>query len=993
MQIRLFKRHEEFRRHFDNLYISLREKKPDHIVLAGDLLHNKSALSPEQLNVFIDFLKNLADIAPLHLIAGNHDTVLNNLTRLDSISPIIKALDNESIKYYKHSGVYPVDDKFDFVVFSCLDDELSWPKEENTNKSKINIGLYHGFVQGALLQNGAIIEDCPYRLQDFFTKVDYLMLGDIHKTQYLDKDKRAAYCGSILQQNYGEDLEHGYLFWEITSKKRHDVNFVKLPKICPYYTLTLGNDLSIPDNLNYQQKARIRIFSRQLNVFEKKTITDQITAKFDPVELLFMDDANIHRQDLKLTSLDEKLENLGNLDIQDKLLRNYLIRYNLSEEVVEKVLELNKTYNLKIREKDDTFRNIQYKLGKMTFHNTFSYGENNEFDFSKYKGIVGIFGKNASGKSSVAVDIPLYTIFNRISKDGVVKNDLIINENKEDCASEIEIIVGKEKHIITRATHVYTKSGKKEGEPVIQGKTDVSYKIIYENGTEEDHTAEKRQDTDQVIRSKFGTIEDFISTSMAPQWQLLGIINAGATERLKLIGRYFDIDIFAQKHKMANEDWKGIKGQIKLYESINFEEKLSETTREIQHQQELVEKFQNQRQQADLSIKELEKKIVELRSNVVRVQVSKLSESQIDVAISAKKLDIEKWQKQIEESQRLSKKKQEIDIDSLTEQRDKWAKVNECESLASVLELGCGCKHQENCENHIKIKDFRKKAELLKSDLHIPQSQVLKQICDWNDIRPKDITGLLQAASADKKELSLLERQKEDLQTNKEQLIKNRELEKQLEEIVSQRDGSLRIRKIAEDQYVYHFGELQRLKAVLAEIKENKLTYESIRTQYDVYHYFLSAMSKDGIAKQIIADNLSIINQEIKKILSKGAGFNIEIESDDDGKAIEIYFSHERSKKRKIELTSGMEKTLSAIALRAALINVTTLPRSNVFVLDEVFTALDPEYMDAVGRMLEYLKQIFDSVIIITHIEGFKDLVDKVVEVERDNDGFSKISE
>ena len=51
-------------------------------------------------------------------------------------------------------------------------------------------------------------------------------------------------------------------------------------------------------------------------------------------------------------------------------------------------MEINKRYNVRARAKDDIFRNVQYKLGKMSFYNTFSYGEDNEFDFSKLSSIL-----------------------------------------------------------------------------------------------------------------------------------------------------------------------------------------------------------------------------------------------------------------------------------------------------------------------------------------------------------------------------------------------------------------------------------------------------------------------------------------------------------------------------------------------------------------------------------------------------------------------------
>jgi len=179
----------------------------------------------------------------------------------------------------------------------------------------------------------------------------------------------------------------------------------------------------------------------------------------------------------------------------------------------------------------------------------------------------------------------------------------------------------------------------------------------------------------------------------------------------------------------------------------------------------------------------------------------------------------------------------------------------------------------------------------------------------------------------------------------------------------------------------------------IEEIKASMVEYETLVEEYEAYEYFLKAMSKDGIARMIIAENIGVINKEIEKILSQGVGFTVELESSANGKAIDIFFRHPRSPRRLIEICCGMEKTLAAIAIRAALINITTLPRSNIFVIDEAFESLDPEYVASLVAILDYLKQLFEIVIIITHIDSFKDIVDYVVEIERNEEGYAKIHE
>ena len=56
IHIRLKDRHLEYRNVFDNLYKKLnRKKKNSLIVLTGDILHSKDELSPECIDLTIDF--------------------------------------------------------------------------------------------------------------------------------------------------------------------------------------------------------------------------------------------------------------------------------------------------------------------------------------------------------------------------------------------------------------------------------------------------------------------------------------------------------------------------------------------------------------------------------------------------------------------------------------------------------------------------------------------------------------------------------------------------------------------------------------------------------------------------------------------------------------------------------------------------------------------------------------------------------------------------
>ena len=141
------------------------------------------------------------------------------------------------------------------------------------------------------------------------------------------------------------------------------------------------------------------------------------------------------------------------------------------------------------------------------------------------------------------------------------------------------------------------------------------------------------------------------------------------------------------------------------------------------------------------------------------------------------------------------------------------------------------------------------------------------------------------------------------------------------------------------------------------------------------------ALSKDGIPLNIVRKRLPIINAELSNILQSPTGFTLELESDEETNDMEIYLNYGDSR-RIIECGSGMEKMMSSIAMRAALTNVSSLPKSDVFIVDEGFGALDGKNLESCTALLRELTKYFKSIIIISHVDGIKDAVDNIIEID-----------
>lgn len=180
--IRSLSRHAEYKEVFLDFVKQCKEQHVDHIFIGGDTFHTKcSGMSPECIEFICWWFGALAEAAHVHVTLGNHDFNMTNKTRQDAISPIIQAIDNPRIHFYKDSGVYEFAPGYVWGVFSLWDEE-NWDNVKPV-PGKVNIACYHGPVWGATTETDWLVEEGI--TVEYFRAWDFVMLGDIHKTQYL----------------------------------------------------------------------------------------------------------------------------------------------------------------------------------------------------------------------------------------------------------------------------------------------------------------------------------------------------------------------------------------------------------------------------------------------------------------------------------------------------------------------------------------------------------------------------------------------------------------------------------------------------------------------------------------------------------------------------------------------------------------------------------------------------------------------------------------
>jgi len=171
------------------------------------------------------------------------------------------------------------------------------------------------------------------------------------------------------------------------------------------------------------------------------------------------------------------------------------------------------------------------------------------------------------------------------------------------------------------------------------------------------------------------------------------------------------------------------------------------------------------------------------------------------------------------------------------------------------------------------------------------------------------------------------------------------------------------------------------LEERVEKIKRDKEEYITLRSNFSAYDLFMNCMHANGISYDIIKKRLPLINAEISKVVANIVDFEIFFENED--KKLDILIKHPGHDPRPIEMGSGAEKTITAMAIRLALLNVSTLPKGDIFVLDEPGTALDEENMEGFIRILDMIKTQFKTVLLISHLDSLKDSADTQIMIEK----------
>lgn len=732
----------------------------------------------------------------------------------------------------------------------------------------------------------------------------------------------------------------------------------------------------------------------------------------------------------KIALTNDTIVNIQDPKFQVKIFKQYLEINNVENfdwEYIKSIdAEINSEIDYNVYDKYK-----KYSLKWIKWSNFLSYGKDNYFDFTKLKGMVLVNGKpsNQSGKTTFSIELLRFLLFGKTSKFKTLEGNFNVNLPEEtEMTVEGQIEIDGENFIIKR-TISRPSLKKRSSKSKVQQKVEY-YKVLDNGDTEELYDViencqeESGLKTNIAIKEAIGNEQDFDLVICATNENLRDLINFKETERGRLLSRWIGLLPIEEKEQIAKEKYK--LRSSKFISNVYNRETLDG---EINDYSVLIENITKECNEKNALLKNITNSIASYRE-----ELNKLLESKKEVDNSLISFDINSHLNEVERIKTEGirhKAKKEQDLEMLKEipenvdyseeiykkkieerallkseiaslKRDIERLKKEIATLESSEYCPTCHRKYDNVDNSTIIKAKKdeideiiltgkaNREKLNKIDIEISEIEKNKELYDKKnklDIEIKSLNLLMdnlrnKLINANT-QTKLYQKNKDSIDFNNNIKIKINNLNARIETEEKSKDNILKEIHEMQAAIVSYTNEIKRRKDFIDKIKEE----ETVKRNWGIY---LDMVGKNGITKMILRNTLPIINAELKRLLTDICNFDVEI-SINERNEVSFSYSKDGGPKVNISGTSGLEETISSLALRAVLANISTMPKLNFVVLDELWGCVADDNLSKLKPFIDRILSSYDFILQVSHNPLIADWHDSVITVYQDSN-VSKIS-
>jgi len=755
-----------------------------------------------------------------------------------------------------------------------------------------------------------------------------------------------------------------------------------------------------PDNFTQERIKSVKQYfakkylSTNINVITKVKSSDQDGAQTVDVSVNIMD--KNYQKELIKTFLESK--------DQDKYLDNIM---NIDSAVENRML---------INEVEITpFK--RWYIKKIEFSNFLSYGQNQVIDFEKCNGITVVESDppNFGGKTVLTVDLLLFLFFNTTTK--TQKAEEIFNRftdvNKVSVKGDITI--DGEDYVIVRQIE---RKKAKSGEWNI--KTELEFFKKLADGQLLNFTGEQRRETENFMKNSIGSMEDFLMTIVTTASNLEDLLEAKPTARGQVLTRFLGLEFLKKKEETGKEIYsefsKGMMSNVYNTESLKQD---NETSKEE------ITRLSNEIKDAGNKIEDVDKRLQkgqEYKDNLLKSKHNDLDQDLImlnPIALQSTISDLESTKERTEEQikeVKIIEPKEFYHEDKHDEIRDSMKNVNgeltvaqnkveEIEQLVKKFGDGIQCEH---CGIKLMEAALTKKKI---DELEDWEKKVDKLSKKWKDLDSKEKSYTQLKKDFDEYERNKLIKEKYEitlestilkLNQAKEKLVRYQEVQDKIKknnEIDAHLvKAGMRIDELISEKRIYERTQASnqnQIENLDARIEKNNDIILRIAEEFEkekIFKIYLEVYGKNGITKMIMKTMMPLINSELQRLLQDSAFFNLEIRINDKNEVEFMMIDNSTGIEKLMVSGSGYERTIAAMALRAVLSKVCSLPKPNIIVWDEVFGKISNDNLEMVGEFFTKMKEYFEKIFVITHNPLVNNWANNVVRITK-TENISKVSQ